>query len=77
MAVELARASYPFLVTLPGVYPPQGDTWLLMTAVEREGIRPGAHVLEARQRRGHASLLPGMSSQPVGGCRGGSRATQL
>ncbi|MGW8881689.1 HemK2/MTQ2 family protein methyltransferase [Streptomyces mirabilis] len=46
MAVELARPSYPFLITLPSVYPPQGDTRLLITALEREGIRPGAEVLD-------------------------------
>ncbi|MEU2133979.1 HemK2/MTQ2 family protein methyltransferase [Streptomyces sp. NPDC018352] len=56
MAVELARPSYPFLVTLPGVYPPQGDTWLLMTALEREGIRPGADVLDLGTGSGALAL---------------------
>lgn len=29
-----------------GVYPPQGDTWLLANALEVAGIRPGAAVLD-------------------------------
>ncbi|MFF8619003.1 methyltransferase [Streptomyces sp. NPDC015350] len=34
----------PFLVTLPGVYPPQSDTRLLLAALERERVGPGTAV---------------------------------
>ncbi|MFE2376583.1 HemK2/MTQ2 family protein methyltransferase [Streptomyces sp. NPDC059398] len=34
------------MLTVPGVYAPQHDTHLLMRAISRAGIRPGASVLE-------------------------------
>jgi release factor glutamine methyltransferase len=34
------------LTRLPGVYPPQHDTWLLADALANAGIRPGADVLD-------------------------------
>ncbi|MEU9848823.1 HemK2/MTQ2 family protein methyltransferase [Streptomyces sp. NPDC047985] len=34
------------MVRPPGVYAPQRDTWLLMAALDREGIGPGAAVLD-------------------------------
>ncbi|MCX4850939.1 HemK2/MTQ2 family protein methyltransferase [Streptomyces sp. NBC_00893] len=56
MAADLARPSHPYLVTLPGVYAPQGDTRLLMTALERESIRPGADVLDLGTGSGALAL---------------------
>lgn len=56
MAVGLARPSYPFLITLPGVYAPQDDTRLLMTALEGEGVRPGADVLDLGTGSGALAL---------------------
>ncbi|MFF8712776.1 HemK2/MTQ2 family protein methyltransferase [Streptomyces sp. NPDC015184] len=38
--------SQPFLVTLPGVYAPQSDTWLLLAALEQEHTGPGTNVLD-------------------------------
>jgi release factor glutamine methyltransferase len=35
-----------WLTRLPGVYPPQHDTWLLASALATAGIRPGADVLD-------------------------------
>jgi release factor glutamine methyltransferase len=35
-----------WLTRLPGVYPPQHDTWLLADALATAGIRPGADVLD-------------------------------
>jgi release factor glutamine methyltransferase len=35
-----------WLTRLPGVYPPQHDTWLLAGALATAGIRPGADVLD-------------------------------
>ena len=35
-----------WLTRLPGVYPPQHDTWLLAGALADAGIRPGADVLD-------------------------------
>lgn len=35
------------LVRLPGVYPPQADTWLLARALAEAGIPRGAHALDA------------------------------
>ncbi|MFF2324798.1 HemK2/MTQ2 family protein methyltransferase [Streptomyces sp. NPDC058103] len=46
MADELVESSGPLLVTLPGVYAPQCDTWLLMAALDRENIGPGTAVLD-------------------------------
>ena len=34
------------LVTLPGVFRPISDTWLLADALDREGLPPGARVLD-------------------------------
>jgi release factor glutamine methyltransferase len=34
------------LVTLPGVFRPISDTWLLADALDREPLRPGARVLD-------------------------------
>jgi release factor glutamine methyltransferase len=41
---------------LPGVYPPQGDTRLLMRALEQEGVRPGADVLDLGTGSGALAL---------------------
>ncbi|MFF9319245.1 HemK2/MTQ2 family protein methyltransferase [Streptomyces sp. NPDC014735] len=46
MAETLLDLRGPFLVRLPGVYAPQHDTRLLMGALDREGVRPGATVLD-------------------------------
>ncbi|MEV5200733.1 HemK2/MTQ2 family protein methyltransferase [Streptomyces sp. NPDC053720] len=56
MAAEPARPSHPFLIKLPGVYAPQGDTRLLMSALERERIRPGAVVLDLGTGSGALAL---------------------
>jgi release factor glutamine methyltransferase len=56
MTAGLAGPSYPFLVVLPGVYAPQGDTRLLMTALEGEGVRPGANVLDLGTGSGALAL---------------------
>lgn len=56
MAAEVTGRSCPFLIKLPGVYAPQGDTRLLMTALERESIRPGADVLDLGTGSGALAL---------------------
>ncbi|WEH38180.1 methyltransferase [Streptomyces sp. NBC_01218] len=45
MATDVASPA-PFVLTLPGVYAPQHDTRLLMRALEREILAPGAQVLD-------------------------------
>ncbi|MEU1086237.1 HemK2/MTQ2 family protein methyltransferase [Streptomyces sp. NPDC005576] len=45
MATDVASPA-PFVLTLPGVYAPQHDTRLLMRALEREALAPGASVLD-------------------------------
>ncbi|MCX5401842.1 HemK2/MTQ2 family protein methyltransferase [Streptomyces sp. NBC_00102] len=45
MATDVALPA-PFVLTLPGVYAPQHDTRLLLWALEREGLAPGAKVLD-------------------------------
>ncbi|MGW2181629.1 HemK2/MTQ2 family protein methyltransferase [Streptomyces sp. NPDC001732] len=56
MAGELTEFSGSSLITLPGVYAPQSDTGLLMTALEREGVRPGTDVLDLGTGSGALAL---------------------
>jgi release factor glutamine methyltransferase len=51
-------------VVLPGVFHPRSDSWLLARAATRQGLRPGARVLElfaglagARAARGHLTTV--------------------
>ncbi|WP_335934952.1 HemK2/MTQ2 family protein methyltransferase [Streptomyces sp. PTD5-9] len=46
MADRLMDVPAPFLVRLPGVYAPQHDTRLLMSALDGEDIGPGTAVLD-------------------------------
>lgn len=56
MSVETAELSDPLLLTLPGVYAPQHDTRLLMSAVAREKIGPGTDVLDVCTGSGALAL---------------------
>ncbi|MFJ8853771.1 HemK2/MTQ2 family protein methyltransferase [Streptomyces sp. NPDC102437] len=56
MAGETEQPLGLFLVKLPGVYAPQRDTELLMTALEREGVRPGTDVLDLGTGSGALAL---------------------
>ncbi|TSD47460.1 methyltransferase [Rhodococcus sp. KBS0724] len=44
------------LVRLPGVYPPQEDTWLLAGALARENLGPHSHVLDICTGTGALSM---------------------
>jgi release factor glutamine methyltransferase len=46
-----------WLLRPPGVYRPQGDTWLLASALRDAGIRPGAAVLDVGCGTGALSVL--------------------
>lgn len=46
MPALIAESSHPFTLTLPGVYAPQHDTRLLLAALSRERLAPGADVLD-------------------------------
>lgn len=56
------------MLTLPGVYAPQHDTHLLTRALDQEGIRPGARVLE---------LGTGSGALAVHAARLGARVTAV
>ncbi|MFI5520730.1 HemK2/MTQ2 family protein methyltransferase [Streptomyces platensis] len=56
------------LVTLPGVYPPQHDTRLLLRAMYREGVGPGTELLD---------LGSGSGALAVGAARCGALVTAV
>lgn len=51
-----------WLTRLPGVYPPQHDTWLLASALSAAGIPPGADVLDLGCGTGALSVVAARSA---------------
>jgi release factor glutamine methyltransferase len=52
-------------VTLPGVFRPISDTWLLARALEREPLRPGARVLDLCSGSGAIAISAALSGRDV------------
>src|SRR3954452_9959949 len=66
--------SSPFmrLFTLPGVFRPRSDSWMLARALEDEGLPPGARVLDVCTGSGVLAVtaaLRGARATAVGGSR--------
>ena len=51
------------LVTLPGVFRPISDTWLLADALDREPLRPGARVLDLCSGSGAIAIRAALSGR--------------
>ncbi|TXS38435.1 HemK2/MTQ2 family protein methyltransferase [Streptomyces sp. OR43] len=68
MTAETAERDGAVLVVPPGVYAPQSDTRMLLRALERENVRPGAQVLD---------VCTGSGVLAVTAARSGARVTAV